>query len=145
MRVVNTDTKYHSEKAPIKCLQKVERENKKIYLEAYLQQRLLDVKAAATLRRIASRLAKKWQQTYFRTCGYVNSRIATTLVWATHRCIRGSRVPAHKISAHRPQWEDGAGINLLRYARWDIPIPSEASNPSKPSDYRCAHFKLRLE
>ena len=39
MRVVNTDTKSHSSKTPEKCLQEEEQTKKKMYLEAYLQQR----------------------------------------------------------------------------------------------------------
>ena len=62
----------------------------------------------------STRLATKWKQSYSKMCGYVKSRIAITLVRATHRCIRGYRVPAHRISVHRPQWEEGAGINLFR-------------------------------
>ena len=97
-----------------------------MYLEAYLQQcrhfspfvasvdGMLGVEATATLKRIASRLATKWRQPYSKTCGYVNSRVAITLVRATHRCIRGSCVPAHRISVQQPQWEDGAGLNLFR-------------------------------
>ena len=99
---------------------------KKMYLEACLQQfwhfypfiaseeGLLGVEATATLKRLASRLATKWKQSYSKTCGYVKSRIAITLVRATHRCIRVSRVTAHWISVRRPQWEDGAGLNLFR-------------------------------
>ena len=64
--------------------------------------------------RLASRLATKWKQSYSKTCGYVKSRIAITLVGATHPCIRGSGVPAHRIGVQWPQWEDGAGINLFR-------------------------------
>ena len=97
-----------------------------MYLEACLQQRrhfspfvasvdgLLGVEATATLKRISSRLAPKWRQTYSKTCGYVKSRVAIALVRATHRCLRGSRVPAHHISVQRPKWEDGAGLNLFR-------------------------------
>ena len=48
------------------------------------------------------------------TYGYVKNRISITLVRDTHRCIGGSRVPAHKISLQRLQWEYGAGINLFR-------------------------------
>ena len=126
MRVVNTDVKSHSAKTPEKCLQEAERAKKKMYLEACLQQRrhfspfvasidgLLGVEATATLKRIASRLASKWRQPYSRTCGYVKSRTAITLVGATYQCIRGSRVPAHKISVQRLQWEDSAGLNLFR-------------------------------
>ena len=113
MRVVNTDAPTHQKKDPEKCLHEAERGKKKMYLEASLQQRrhfspffalvegLLGVEATATLKRIASRLATKWKQSYSKTCGYVKSRIAITLVRATHRCIRGSRVPAHRISVQR--------------------------------------------
>ena len=110
MRVVNTDALTYQLKAPEKCLHKAEKGKKKIYLEACLQQRwhfspffasvygLLGVEAMATLKRIASRLATKWKQSYSKTCGYVKSRISITLVRATHCFIRGSRVPAHRIS-----------------------------------------------
>ena len=97
-----------------------------MYLDAFLQQRRhfssfvasvdrqLGVEATSTLNKIASRLATKWEQSYSKTCGYVKSRIAITLVHATHRCIQGSRVPAHRISVQRPHWEDGVGLNLFR-------------------------------
>ena len=75
---------------------------------------VLSVETKATLKMIASCLATKWRQHYSRTCRYVKSRVAITLVRSTHRCIRGSRVPAHKISVYRLQWEDGSKINLFR-------------------------------
>ena len=126
MRIVNTDAKSHSAKTLKKCLQETERVKKKIFLEACLQQHqhfstfatsvdgLLGVDAAATLKIITSYLTTKWRQTYSRTCGYVKSRVAITLVRATHRYIRGSRLTAHKISVQSPQWEDGAVINLFQ-------------------------------
>ena len=116
MRVVNTDTKSHMAKTPEKCLQEAERGKKRMYLEACLQQRrhfspfvasvygLMGVEATANLKKLASILATKWKQSYSKTCGYVKIRIATTSVRATHRCIRGSRVPAHRISMQWPQW-----------------------------------------
>ena len=97
MRIMNTDAKSHLAKTPEKCLQEAERAKKKMYLEACLQKRrhfycfvasvdgLLGVESMATLKRIASRFATKGQQTYYRTCGYVKSRVAITLVRATHR------------------------------------------------------------
>ena len=97
-----------------------------MYLETCLRQRrhfspfvasvdgLMGVEATATLKRIASLLATKWRQPYSKTCGYVKGRMAITMVSATHRCLRVSRVPAHRISVKRPQWEDGAGLNLFR-------------------------------
>ena len=96
-----------------------------MYLEACLKQRrhfspfvasvdgLLGVEATATLKRIASRLATKWKQSYSKMCGYVKIKIVITLVRATHCCMRGSRVPSHRISVQRSQWEDGEGLNLL--------------------------------
>ena len=117
MRVVNTDALMHRKKDPEKYLHKAERGEKKMYLEACLQQRrhffpffalvdgLLGVEATATLKRIASCLTTKWKQFYLKTWGYVKSRIAITLMRATHRCIRGSQVPVHRISVQRLQWD----------------------------------------
>ena len=79
-----------------------------------LRQRAAGAQAMATQKRIASWLAKKWRQYYSRTCGYVKSRVPTTLVRSIHRSIWGSKLPAHKINVQRLQWEDGAGINLSR-------------------------------
>ena len=123
---INTDSKYRLAKTPEKCLQESERGNKEMYLEACIQQRrhlspffasvvgILVVEAGTTLKRLASRLTKKWQQTYSKMCRYVESRIAITLVRATHQCIRGSRVTSHKISVQLLQWDNGAGLNLFR-------------------------------
>ena len=117
MRVVNTDANTHAVKTTEKCLQEVKRGEKRIYLEACLHHRrhfspfvasvdrLLVVEATATQKRLASFLATMWRQPYSKTCRYIKSRITITLVCATHRCIQGSRVPAHLISVQRPQWE----------------------------------------
>ena len=64
---------------------------------------ILGVEAMTTLKRLASNLSTKWKQPYSETCGYVKSRIAINLVRATHRCIRGSRVPENRISVQQPQ------------------------------------------
>ena len=96
MCVVNTDAKSHSGKTPKKCLKEVERGKRQMYLVVCLRQRrdfspfvalmdvLLGVEATTTLKRTASRLDTKWWKPYLRTCGYVNSRIAITLVCTTH-------------------------------------------------------------
>ena len=126
MIIVKTDAKSHLSKTPKKCLQEAERVKKKIFLEVCLQQHqhfstfatsvdgLLGVDAAATLKIIASYLTTKWRQTYSRTCGYVQSRVAITLVRDIHWYIQGYRLTAHKISVQIPQWEDGAGLNLFQ-------------------------------
>ena len=112
-----------------------------MYLEACLQpcpqflafitsvDELLGVEAMANLKRIASHLATKWRNTYYRTCGYVKSRVAIKLVRSTHRCIWGFRVPAQKISVHRLQLEDGSRINLFRQDSQGISRPSESLTP----------------
>ena len=83
---------------------------KRMYLEACLQQRchfspfvvsvdgLMWVEATSTFKRLYSRLATKWKQPYLKTCGYVKSRIAITLVCATHQCIRGSLLRLARLS-----------------------------------------------
>ena len=80
MRVVNTDAKSYLSKTEKRCLQDAVKAKKKIFLEAYIQQRqhfspffasidgLLSVEVEENLNRIAIHLAKKWQQPYLRTC-----------------------------------------------------------------------------
>ena len=126
MEFVNTDTLTHRTKDPARSLHKAEKGKKRMYLEFCFQQRrhlspffasvdgLLGVEATTTLKRLASRLATKWKQSYPKTCGHIKIRIVITLVRTTHRCIQGSWVPAHRISVQQPQWEDGARINLFR-------------------------------
>ena len=92
MYIVNTDAKSHLAKTPEKCLQEEERTKKKMYLEACLHQcwnllplvdsvdGIMGVEAGSIMKRLAIRLATKWRQPYSRTCGYVKSRIAITLV-----------------------------------------------------------------
>ena len=53
---------------------------------------ILGVEAAATLKRIAIRLATTWQQPYTSICGYVNIGITIILVRATlvHPGVQGT-------------------------------------------------------
>ena len=66
-------------------------------------------------------------EAYSRTCGQVNTRVAITLVRATHQCIRGARVPASRISVTCHQWEDGAGLHLFRQE--EEPATSSSIHP----------------
>ncbi len=74
---------------------------------------LLGKEATTFSKRLAAKLASKWQRTYSEVCGYVNARLSITIVRATHLCLRGSRVPTDKMSTRRALWEDGAGLGLL--------------------------------
>ena len=80
MRVVNTNAQLHRMKDPERCLHEAERGKKRIHMEACLQQHrnfstfvalmdgLLGVEATETMKRLASRLATKWNQYYSKTC-----------------------------------------------------------------------------
>ena len=74
---------------------------------------LLGREATIFSKRLAAKLAAKWQRTYSKVCWCVNARLSIAIVCATHMCIRGSCVLLHKISVGRPQWEDGAGLSLF--------------------------------
>ena len=125
MHVVNTDALYYQNKSPEKCLLTVEKDKQKKHLEACLRQRchlstffvsvygFIVMEEEATMKRIARSLVTKCKHTYYRMCGFVNIRVVITLTRATHRCIQGYRVPALKISAQKPQWEDSAGLHLF--------------------------------
>ena len=107
MRVVNNDAISYQSKNLEKCLETAGRKKKSNKLHACINEHrhfnifvasvdgLLGVESEARLKCITSRLATKWNEPYLRTCRYVKSRVTITLVRATHRCIRGARVPTH--------------------------------------------------
>ena len=56
--------------------------------------------------------AEKWNFPYSQVCGLVKARVSIAIARATHLCIRGSRIPASKMSK-KVQWDDGAGLGLF--------------------------------
>ena len=106
MCVVITDAESYIYKTQEKSLEVIEKDKKRKYLDYCLQQRLqfsqsvvsvnimVGTEVKLTLKRLDSRLATKWQQPYSWTLYYIWSRVAITMVRATHHCIRGSRVLA---------------------------------------------------
>jgi hypothetical protein len=100
------------------------KEKKKKYLNACLDQQrsyvpfvvstdgLLGREAKNLVKQIALRLTAKWEPPYSVIRGFVNARINLAILRATNLCIRGSRVPASKMSK-RVQWLDGAGLGLF--------------------------------
>jgi hypothetical protein len=125
VRVTDTDAKSYCKRPPAKVLATQEKEKKRKYLENCLKQRrhftpfvvsvdgLLGREAATFSKRLAAKLASKWQRSYSEVCGYVNARLSICIVRATHLCLRGSRVPTDRVSSRRALWEDGAGLGLL--------------------------------
>jgi hypothetical protein len=126
VRVTDVDAKSNRSKDPHKVLAAHEREKKKKYLGACLEQRrhfspfvvstdgLLGKEAKMLLKKLSARLAEKWEKPYSEVCGYVNARMSIAIVRATHLCLRGSRIPTSKMCNRLPQWEDKAGLGLFR-------------------------------
>ena len=126
IRIMDTDAASYASSTPEKVLRKHEQEKKKKYLESCMEQRrhfspfvcstdgMLGLEAQQLLKRIAGKLAIRWQATYSQVCGYVNARMSIAIIRATHLCLRGSRVPTKHISTRWSQWDDGAGLGLFR-------------------------------
>ncbi len=126
VRITDVDAKSQRSKDPHKVLEAHEREKKKKYLEACLEQRrhfspfvastdgLLGKESRTLLKKLSALLAEKWEKPYSEICGYVNARMSIAMVRATHFCLRGSRIPMSQMSNRRPQWEDKAGLGLFQ-------------------------------
>ena len=124
--MTDTDAALYRARDPAAILKSQEKEKKRKYLAACLEQRrhftpfvvstdgMLGCEASTFAKRLSAKLVEKWQKPYSQVCGYVNVQLSISIVRATHLCLRGSRVPAHNISVRRPQWEDGAGLALFR-------------------------------
>jgi len=124
VRVTDLDCKSQRSTDPDKILRRHEKQKKSKYLHACLKQRrsfcpfvvstdgVLGFEANNLIKRLASKLADKWSLPYSQICGLVKARVSVAIARATHLCIRGSRIPASKIS-NRVQWTDGAGVGLF--------------------------------
>jgi len=124
VRITDTDAKAYRHTEPANVLRNGEREKKKKYLQSCLAQRrsftpfvvstdgLIGIEGRSLLKQISRKLAAKWEQPYSVVCGFVNARINFAILRAANLCIRGSRVPASKMS-RRVQWQDGAGLGLF--------------------------------
>ena len=124
VRVTDLDCKSNRNTAPEKVLKRNERKKKSKYLQACLKQRrsfvpfvvstdgMLGYEANNLAQRLAKKLAEKWNLPYSQVCGIVRARVSIAIARATHMCLRGSRIPANKMS-RRVQWDDGAGVGLF--------------------------------
>ena len=123
-RVTDLDCKSNRNQDLEKVLKKNEKQKKAKYLQHCLKQRrafvpfvittdgMLGREANNLIKTIARRLAEKWQQPYSLVCGMMRARISIATARTTHLCLRGSRVPASKIS-RKVNWEDGFGVGLF--------------------------------
>ena len=125
VRITDVDAKSQRSRPSHKVLDAHEKEKKKKYLGACLEQRrhfspfvvstdgLIGKESRTLLNTLSAALALKWEKPYSEICGYVNARMSIAIVRATHLCLRGSRIPTSKMSNRRPQWEDQAGLGLF--------------------------------
>ena len=123
VRITNLDAPSNIHRKPEAVLLSQEREKKKKYLQACLDQRrhfsplvvscdgVLGNEAKVVLQNLAGSLAKKSGKSYSETSNFMKSRMSIAIVRATHLCIRGSRIPTSRMSQH-PQC-DGAGLSLF--------------------------------
>jgi hypothetical protein len=121
VRVTDTDAKSNLSKDPAKVLEAHEKEKKKKYLEACLEQRrtftpfvvstdgLLGKEAKTLLKKPSTLLAEKWWKSYSEVCGYVNALMSIAIVRARHLCLRGFRVTSSHMSYRRPNGKTRQG------------------------------------
>ena len=126
VRVTDSDAPLKVMLDPMKVMLLQEKAKKKKYLARCEEQRrhfapyvadcygLLGKETVAINKRMASKLSAKWRTAYSVTCGFVNARISIAILRASHRCLRGSRVPFRHRSNMMAQWDDGAGLGLMR-------------------------------
>ena len=110
-------------KKPENILKHAESAKKKKYLNACIEQRrhfapiviscegMMGREASIFFKRLAMKISEKWHQPYSQVISFVRTRFAIALVRAKNRCLRGSRISTHRISA-KMQWEDGSGLGL---------------------------------
>jgi hypothetical protein len=125
VRITDTDAPTYRGQSTAKVLEKHEKEKKKKYLKACLEQRrhftplvfsvdgVLGSEAKAASKRLAARLSEKWKRPYSEVCGFVRSRLSVSLVRSMSSCLRGARDPAAN-NIGRATWDSGTGLALYR-------------------------------
>eukprot|EP00957_Ditylum_brightwellii_P163881 12476371-Ditylum_brightwellii.AAC.1 len=123
--IMDTNVKSYISKPVKTVLEKQEKDKKRKYLQACIDQRrhfspfvvsvdgMLGKEAAIVLKRISQKLAQKWDCPMSYASNYVKTTMSIGLVRATHCCLRGSHVSSSEMSKQHWPCEDGAGIGLL--------------------------------
>jgi hypothetical protein len=83
---------------------------------------LIGKEAKTFLKKLSSLLAEKWEKPYSVVCGYVNAQVSIAIVRATHRCLRGSRIPTSQMSHCRPHvvylGKDIVSSSIIKTGKW---------------------------
>ena len=126
IRVVDSDAKSYISRDPSLVLKQHEQEKKNKYLQPCIDQRrhftpfvvstdvLIAMEGKNLLKMLALQMSKKTQRPYSDVCGFVTARMSIAIVRATHFGIRGSRIHTGRMSSDIPEWDDGAGLGMLR-------------------------------
>ena len=105
---------------PMLCLARHEKEKKKRYLQHCTDRHryfiplmfsvdgLFSSECLAAVRRLSYLLEEKWTRKYLAVCRYAHSRLQTTLVRTSRRCLRAERLLIWR--THQPRWENGDGL-----------------------------------
>lgn len=127
IRITDTDAPSYRSRAPAKVLQSQEREKKDKYngpcREAHLTftplvysvDGLEGKEARAARRRLAQRLADKWDQKYSIVSNFIRSRLSIALARSLSRCLRGTRNTKSK-PYRSLDWVAGTGLRLYNLA-----------------------------
>jgi hypothetical protein len=127
VRVTDTDETSYALKPSDKVLEAAEKLKKKKYLQACLEQRrnftpflmsiegLLGKEAKTFLKVLAARTATASGKSYSNVMGHLRARTSIAIVRATRVCLRGSPIPTSQMCNIRPQWDDLAGMALLKH------------------------------
>ena len=125
VRITDADNPTNKVQLVEKVLREHERQKKRLYLRKCLDQRrhfapyvvtadgALGKEARAFHKALSHRLAKRWECSISRATQFVTTSMSVAILRASHRCLRGSRVPAHTMSKRIPLWEDEAGLGLF--------------------------------
>ena len=124
--MTDTDAKSYLSMEPKKVLLNQEMEKKRKHLRNCEKQRrhftpavisldgMMGKEFLTTIRQLANIYATKSGKHYSYVCGFFRSIISIAAVRATHLRLCGSCIPSRKMSRQLPQWEDCAGMGLLR-------------------------------
>jgi len=78
-----------------------------------MTEELYGFKVKAFPTRLAKLLAEEFDKPHSTVRDFINTRMSITLVRATNRCVRRSRIPVSYM-LNRFRWEDGASLGLLK-------------------------------
>eukprot|EP00957_Ditylum_brightwellii_P024887 1881857-Ditylum_brightwellii.AAC.1 len=65
------------------------------------------------MKQLARALSKKWACHMSYGLNYITTMMSIAVVRATHRCLRGSRVPSKQTNPDFLPFEDGTGLALM--------------------------------